>query len=327
MLNNELHLDESIFSDSPKMGALRDGFGKGLLEAGKQDESIVAACADLTGSTRMDLFKNEFPERFFEVGITEQHMAAFASGLASMEKLPFISSYAMFSPGRNWEQIRTTICYNDQPVIVVGSHAGVSVGPDGGTHQAIEDIALMRVLPRMTVVAPADEIQAYKATLELAKLRRPAYIRLAREKTLSFTTENTPFKIGEVYEIWRSQDPRITIFATGTSVPQALLAAKKLDDLGIGTIVINVPTIKPLDELRVLELAHETGKVITVENHQMYGGFGSAIAEVLVQNSPVPQRFVAVKDKFGQSGTPEELLEYYGLDSDSIVRVAQEFLM
>ncbi len=325
MLNGELFLDENFFKE-PKQEALRVGFGQGLLEAGREDARVVAACADLTGSTKMDLFRDEFPDRFFEVGITEQHMAAFASGLAAMGKIPFVSSYAMFSPGRNWEQIRTTVCYNDVPVKIVGSHAGISVGPDGGTHQAIEDIALMRILPRMIVLAPMDSVEAKKATLEAAKIDAPVYIRLARENTPVISTEKTPFKIGALYELWRSESPKLTIFATGTSVYQALRAAKELDDNGIGTIVLSVPSIKPLDKESVLMYAHETEKVLTVENHQLAGGFGSAIAEVLVEGRPVPMKMVGVKDKFGQSGKPEELLEYYELDVPAIVRASEELI-
>ena len=325
MLNSELFLDENFF-DNPKEEALRQGFGRGLLKAGQQDPRVVAACADLTGSTKMDLFRDEFPERFFEVGITEQHMAAFASGLAAMGKVPFISSYAMFSPGRNWEQIRTTVCYNDAPVKIVGSHAGISVGPDGGTHQAIEDIALMRILPRMIVLAPMDSVEAEKATLEAAKIDAPVYIRLARENTPIISTEKTPFEIGKVYELFRSDNPQVTVFATGTSVYQALRAAKELDENGVGSIVINVPTIKPLDKEAILMYAHETGRVLSVENHQIAGGLGSAIAETLVQEKPVPMKMVGVKDKFGQSGTPEELLEYYELDAPAIVKAAKELL-
>ncbi len=325
MLNSKLKLDENFFKE-PKQEALRVGFGKALLDLGKEDENVVAACADLTASTKMDAFAKEFPERFFEVGITEQHMAAFASGLAAMGKIPFISSYAMFSPGRNWEQIRTTVCYNNMPVKIVGSHAGISVGPDGGTHQAIEDIALMRVLPRMTVLAPMDSKEAYRATKAAARINTPVYIRLARENTPVISTDDTEFEIGKMYEIWRSDNPQITIFATGTSVHQALLAAKKLDDDGIGTLLVNVPTIKPLDELAALSFAQETDKVVTVENHQVSGGMGSALAELFARLYPVKMRFVGVQDKFGQSGTPEELLEYYELDSDAIVRIAKNFI-
>ena len=326
MLNPELFLDEKFFENA-KQGALREGFGEGLLEAGRSDARVVAVCADLTGSTKMDLFKNEFPDRFFEVGITEQHMAAFASGLAAMGKIPFISSYAMFSPGRNWEQIRTTICYNNQPVKIAGSHAGISVGPDGGTHQAIEDIALMRVIPRMIVLAPMDKTEAKKATVAAAKIDAPVYIRLAREKTPIISTEKTPFEIGRAYELWRSDKPQVTIFAIGTSVHQALFAAKELDEKGVGSIVVNVPTIKPLDEISILHLANETEKVVTVENHQVYGGFGSAISELISSSSrPLPIKFIGVKDKFGQSGTPEELLEYYELDKKAIIKKVKEFL-
>ncbi len=325
MLNPDLFLDENFFSE-PKQEALRVGFGRALLELGKSNPKVVAACADLTASTKMDAFRDAFPERFFEVGITEQHMAAFASGLAAMGKIPFISSYAMFSPGRNWEQIRTTVCYNDMPVKIVGSHAGISVGPDGGTHQAIEDIVLMRILPRMVVLAPMDSIEAEKATKAAAEIDAPVYIRLARENTPVISSKDTPFKIGEAYKLWESYEPGVTIFATGTSVHQALFAAEELEEQGIGSIVVNVPTVKPLDIDSVLMYAYETGKVVTVENHQIAGGFGSAIAEVLVQNKPVPMRFIGVRDRFGQSGTPDELLSYYELDKDAIIKTVLEFV-
>jgi len=232
----------------------------------------------------------------------------------------------MFSPGRNWEQIRTTACYNNVPVKIAGSHAGISVGPDGGTHQAIEDIALMRVIPRMVVLAPMDSNEAYRATLAAAEIDAPVYIRLARENTPVISTQNTPFEIGKVYELYRSDKPQVTIFATGTSVHQALFAAKELDEKGVGTIVVNVPTIKPLDRFAVVSLAHETGKVVSVENHQVAGGLGSAIAEVLAEEKPAPMRFVGVKDKFGQSGTPNELLEYYEIDKDAIIKTVKDFI-
>jgi len=326
MLNSELFLDENFFTKA-KQEALRVGFGRALKELGDKDPRVVAACADLTGSTKMDAFRDAHPDRFFEVGITEQHMAAFASGLAAMGKVPFVSSYAMFSPGRNWEQIRTTICYNNVPVKIVGSHAGISVGPDGGTHQAIEDIALMRILPRMVVLAPMDSLEAERATKATAEVDAPVYIRLARENTPIISSEKTPFKIGELYELWRSESPELTIFATGTSVHQALLAAKTLQDKeGIGSLLINVPTIKPLDIDAVLMYAHETERVITVENHQIAGGLGSAIAETLSTTKPVPMRMIGVKDKFGQSGTPEELLEYYELDSNAIIKTVKDFI-
>ncbi len=326
MLNSELFLDENFFTKA-KQEALRVGFGRALKELGDKDPRVVAACADLTGSTKMDAFRDAHPDRFFEVGITEQHMAAFASGLAAMGKVPFVSSYAMFSPGRNWEQIRTTICYNNVPVKIVGSHAGISVGPDGGTHQAIEDIALMRILPRMVVLAPMDSLEAERATKAAAEVDAPVYIRLARENTPIISSEKTPFKIGELYELWRSESPELTIFATGTSVHQALLAAKTLQDKeGIGSLLINVPTIKPLDIDAVLMYAHETERVITVENHQIAGGLGSAIAETLSTTKPVPMRMIGVKDKFGQSGTPEELLEYYELDSNAIIKAVKDFI-
>ncbi len=325
MLNAKLKLDENFF-DNPDKGALRDGFGRALADLGRVHETVVAACADLTESTRMHWFKEEFPDRFFEVGITEQHMAAFASGMASMGKVPYISSYAMFSPGRNWEQIRTTICYNNSKVVIVGSHAGVSVGPDGGTHQALEDVALMRVLPRMTVLTPADEYEAYKATIASFEIKGPVYIRLAREKTPIFTTKETPFEVGKINEIFRSENPNIVIFASGTSVHEALRAAQHLEKEGIGSIVANVSTVKPMDTEAIITLASETGRVVTIENHQVYGGMGSAIAEVLSVNLPTPMKMIGVQDKFGQSGSPEELLEYYGLNLQSIVEKIKEFL-
>ncbi len=325
MLNPDLFLDEKFFSE-PKQEALRVGFGRALLGLGKSNPKVVAACADLTGSTKMDSFRDAFPERFFEVGITEQHMAAFASGLAAMGKIPFISSYAMFSPGRNWEQIRTTVCYNDMPVKIVGSHAGISVGPDGGTHQAIEDIALMRVLPRMVVLAPMDSFEAERATKAAADIDAPVYIRLARENTPLISTNKTPFEIGKIYEIWRSDEPKLSIFATGTSVYQALRAAKALDEQGLGVILLSVPTIKPLDKEAVLMYAHETGAALTVENHQVAGGLGSVIAETLVEERPVPMKMLGVKDKFGQSGSPDELLEYYELDAPAVEKAAKELL-
>lgn len=295
---------------------IRKGFGKGLLEAGKHDEHVVAACADLTDSTQMSLFKEEFPDRFVEIGVAEQNLVTVGSGLAAMGKIPFVSSYAAFSPGRNWEQIRTTICLNDQPVKIVGSHAGVSVGPDGATHQMLEDIAIMRALPNMVVIAPCDSIEAEKATLAMAKDKRPNYIRLAREATPVFTTPGAPFEIGKAYVLATGAD--VTIIATGTMTYQALLASEKLYKEGIEAEVVHVPTIKPLDALTILESVKKTGRVVTAEEHQITGGLGGAIAELLSEHHPVPLRRVGVKDRFGESGTPEELFEHFGLTSKHI---------
>jgi transketolase len=227
---------------------IRNGFGEGLLVAAA-DARVVGLCADLTDSTKMNLFKKKFPERFIEMGVAEQNLASVASGMAAMGKIPFITSYAMFSPGRNWEQIRTTICYNDRPVKIAGSHAGVSVGPDGGTHQAIEDMALMRVIPRMVVISPCDAIEAKKATIALAKTKSPTYIRLAREKTPVITTEATPFEIGKAQILWSPATGKadVAIIATGALVYRALQVAKQLEKEKIGVTMVNLSTIKPLD--------------------------------------------------------------------------------
>lgn len=323
MLSSSLHLNEKIFSDKPDTAATRIGFGDGLLEAAKADERIVGLCADLTESTQMHKFRDAFPTRFVEIGVAEQNLAAVASGMAAMGKISFISSYAMFSPGRNWEQIRTTAAYNGMPVKIVGSHAGISVGPDGGTHQAIEDIALMRIIPRMTVIYPCDSHQARLATLAIAKDDKlPAYLRLAREKTPIITTPETPFEIGKAQELWRSATPKVALLATGTLVHNALMAAKKLEEQGIGSLVLNIHTIKPLDEAAVVAAAKECGAVITIEEHQIAGGLGGAVAEVLARSCPTRQAFIGVHDDFGQSGTMAELWKYYKLDTEAIIEAA-----
>lgn len=295
---------------------IRKGFGRGLLEAGKRWNNVVAACADLTDSTQMGLFKKEFPDRFVEVGVAEQNLVTLGSGMAAMGKIPFVSSYAAFSPGRNWEQIRTTICLNDQPVKVVGSHAGVSVGPDGATHQMLEDIALMRVLPNMVVLAPCDSVEAQKATLAMAADKRPNYLRLAREATPIITTEKTPFEIGPAYVFARGAD--VSIVATGTMTYQALLAAEQLYKDGIEAEVIHVPTIKPLDDATIIKSAKKTGAVVTAEEGQIIGGLGGAIAELLSEELPTPLRRIGMRDRFGESGDPRELLEHFGLDAKHI---------
>lgn len=295
---------------------IRKGFGKGLLEAGKRDVNVVAACADLTDSTQMSLFKAEFPDRFVEIGVAEQNLVTVGSGLAAMGKIPFVSSYAAFSPGRNWEQIRTTICLNDRPVKVVGSHAGVSVGPDGATHQMLEDIALMRVLPNMVVIAPGDAVEAEKATLAMATDNRPTYLRLAREATPVITTADTPFKIGDAYVFKPGNN--VTLITTGTMTYQALLAADLLQKDGISAEVIHVPTIKPLDAKTILASVRKTGAVVTAEEGQIIGGLGGAIAELLAEECPTPMKRIGMLDRFGESGAPNELLEHFGLDAKHI---------
>ena len=295
---------------------IRKGFGRGLLAAGLKDERVVGACADLTGSTAMDKFAQEFPDRFFEIGVAEQNLVTVGSGLAALGFVPFVSSYAAFSPGRNWEQIRTTICLNDQPVKIIGSHAGVYTGKDGATHQMLEDLALMRVLPNMVVLAPGDSVEAEKATLALAVDKRPGYMRLTREATPIFTTDKTPFAIGKAYVLMPGTD--ITIIATGTMTYQALLAAEKLYKDGIDAEVIHCPTIKPLDGATILASVQKTRAVVTVEEAQINGGLGGAVAELLGEELPAPLSRVGVRDRFGESGDPEELLEHLGLTAKHI---------
>lgn len=312
------NLNPKIFDTDVEQVPIRKGFGEGLVIAGEADKNVVGLCADLTESTQMHLFKNKFLERFVEIGVAEQNLASVASGMAAMGKIPFISSYAMFSPGRNWEQIRTTICYNNVSVKIAGSHAGISVGPDGGTHQAIEDIALTRIIPRMVVISPCDAIEAKKATVAAAKTNTPVYLRLAREKTPIITTEETPFEIGKAQIFRDSESPAVAIIATGALVHKALKVADLLSKEGIEVIVVNLATIKPLDTETILEVAKKAGKVVTVEEHQVAGGMGSAVAEFLAQNYAVPIEFIGVKDQFGQSGTPDELIEHYGMGESHI---------
>lgn len=301
---------------------IRKGFGRGLKKAGELDENVVAACADLTESTQMHLFKEAFPDRFIEIGVAEQNLVTVGSGLAAMGKIPFVSSYAAFSPGRNWEQIRTTICLNDQPVKIVGSHAGISVGPDGATHQMLEDIALMRVLPNMVVVSPCDSIEAEKATLALAKDKRPGYLRLAREATPIITTTETPFELGKAYIYAPGTD--ISIITTGTMTYQALAAAEMLFKDGIDAEVVHVPTIKPLDADTILGSVRKTKVVITVEEAQINGGLGGAVAELLGEEYPVRMKRIGIRDRFGESGKPDELLEKFGLTAKHIAMAAHE---
>jgi len=294
------------------------------LELGETNPNVVALCADLAESTRMLAFKEKYPKRYIELGVAEQNMATVASGLANYGKIPFMASYATFSPGRNNEQIRTTISLNNLAVKIVGSHAGLSVGPDGATHQALEDIALMRVQPNMTVISPCDEEEAYKATLAAASHPGPVYIRLAREKTPVMTAKETPFEIGKANVMWEADHaPEVVVFATGTLLHNALLAAKELEH-AVPVVVINIHTIKPLDADTILKYAKEAGAVVTVEEHQIAGGLGSAIAEVLAAHCPVPMEFVGVKDSFGQSGEPKELIEYYGMAPSHIAEAIRK---
>jgi transketolase len=272
----------------------------------------------------MNLFKEAFPDRFIEIGVAEQNLVTVGSGLAAGGKIPFVSSYAAFSPGRNWEQIRTTICLNDRPVKIVGSHAGVSVGPDGATHQMLEDIALMRVLPNMVVIAPGDSVEAEKATLAMAKDKRPNYLRLAREATPVITTEKTPFEIGKAYQYTEGGD--ITVVSTGTMTYHALVAAEKLYKEGIDVEVIHTPTIKPLDGVTILKSTKKTGRVITAEEGQINGGLGGAVAELLGEELPTKMIRIGMKDRFGESGKPEELLNHFGLTAKHMMLAAHKIM-
>ncbi len=331
MLSPDAKLAENIF-DKPAMASTREGFGKGVVEAGKADERVVVLTADLAESTQAHHFQEAFPGRFIQVGVAEQNMATVAAGMANYGKIPFITSYATFSPGRNWEQIRTTIAINNVPVIVCGMHAGVSVGPDGATHQALEDIAMMRTLPRFTVISPCDAEEGRKATIAAAKLGTPVYMRFGRDKTPIMTTTDSPFSIGKAQVVWqtevRTSDVRtstsVAIFATGPLVYNALLAARELEGQGVAVTVVNVHTIKPLDTDTILSLARTAGTVVTVEEHQIMGGFGSAIAELLAQECPTPIEFVGVHDQFGQSGEPKELIEHYEMGVSHIVAAVKK---
>lgn len=328
MLNKLQKLNPKLWDKDVEQIPIRKGFGQGLLEAGEKNPNVVGLCADLTESTTMNLFRNKFPNRFVEMGVAEQNLASVASGMSAMGKIPFISSYAMFSPGRNWEQIRTTICYNNRPVIIAGSHAGVSVGPDGGTHQAIEDIAITRVIPTMVVISPCDHIEARKATLASASIGKPVYIRLAREKTPVITTEASPFEIGKGQLCFGEKDEKaqVGIIATGALLYRALKVAEALSKEKILVKVLNISTIKPLDNEAVISLAKTTGRIVTVEEHQITGGLGSAVSETLSANFPVPIEFIGVRDLFGQSGTPDELLEHYGMGESHILAACKKVI-
>lgn len=317
-------LNPLLYSKDVEVEPIRAGFGRGLKLAGEHNENVVALCADLTESTQMHLFKEAFPKRFIEIGIAEQNLVTVASGLARAGKIPFTSSYAAFSPGRNWEQIRTTATLNNQPVKVVGSHAGVSVGPDGATHQMLEDIALMRVLPNMVVVAPGDSLEAEKATLALASNNKPSYLRLAREKTPIFSTQDAPFELGKAYVLKEGTD--VSLLGTGTMTYQLLIAAKLLETKGIHAEVVHVPTIKPLDQETILASARKTGRVVTAEEAQAAGGFGSAVTEFLSEVLPMPVKRIGINDRFGESGAPNELIEYFGLSGDKLAKTIEDFI-
>lgn len=321
MIRPDAKLVADVMAKDLEQKPTRDGYGTGVIEAAERDKSIVVMCADLTDSTRSMDFKKKFPERFIQAGIHEQFLAASAAGMALAGKTPFITSYAMFCPGRAWEQVRTTICLNDTNVKIIGSHAGVSVGPDGATHQAIEDIAIMRVIPNMTVIAPCDVIEAKKATLAIAAKHGPCYVRFAREKTPVFTTAATPFQIGKAIVMRDGKD--VALIACGPLVHNALKAADALAKEGVEATVINSHTIKPLDEDAIIEAARNCGAVVSIEEHQRAGGLGGSIAELLVRTLPTPQEFIGIDDRFGESGEPNELIEHFGMGVSHIIDAAK----
>lgn len=317
-------INPDVLNDDVAQDTIRAGFGRGLRAAGEANPQVVALCADLTESTQVSIFREAFPDRFIQTGIAEQNLVAVASGLALAGKIPFASSYAAFNPGRNWEQIKTTCSINDQPVKIVGGHAGIGVGPDGATHQMLEDIAIMRVLPNMVVVAPGDAIEAEKATRAIAENGKPSYIRLARVKTPIISMNESPFEIGRAYVLRGGYD--VSLMGTGVMTYQLLVAAKILADQGINAEVVHVPTIKPLDNDTILSSAHHTGRVVTAEEAQIAGGFGSAVAELLSEKMPTPLLRVGIHDRFGESGEPAELFDFFGLTGEHIARQVADFV-
>lgn len=317
-------MNEKVFEKDVEMKATREGYGDGLLILGAADPNVVVLSADLTESTRAQKFAEKYPARFVEMGVAEQNLAAVAAGLGVSGKTAFISSYATFSPGRNWEQIRTTICYNDSNVKIAGHHAGLMTGPDGATHEATEDIAIMRALPNMRVFVPCDWIEAKKATIAAGKLWGPTYIRFAREKSPTLTTESTPFTPGKAEIFWQSKKPEVAIVATGVLLHNAMTAAKELDEEGVGSIVVNMHTIKPLDDKKIAEVAKKCGAVVSVEEHQINGGLGDAVAGALGRSYPVPQEFIGMQNTFGESGNPWDLVNKYGMGVKDIKAAAKK---
>ncbi|MEK7453062.1 MAG: transketolase family protein [Patescibacteria group bacterium] len=324
MINKEMHLIENLFGEDIKNIPTRNGFGEGLVNAGKKNKNVLALCADLTDSTRMSYFQKEFPDRFFEMGVSEQNMAGVAAGMAVSGKVPFIASYGVFSPGRNWDQIRVSICYNNANVKIAGAHTGISVGPDGATHQALEDIAITRCLPNLVVMAPCDYIETRKAIEAAAEYKGPVYIRFARENDPVFTTVDTPFEIGKGNLLKEGSD--VAIIACGPLVYKALVVASILEKDGISVAVLNNHTISPIDKDAILNLAKKTGAIVTVEEHQINGGMGSAVCEVLSMGYPVPVEMVGMPNSFGESGSPNELLEKYGMSINGIKEAIKRVL-
>lgn len=326
MLNPSLKLNPKVFDKDVEMKPTRAGFGEGLLQLGETNPNIVGLSADLTESTYAHLFAEKFPERFFEIGVGEQNMAAVAAGLAVSGKIPFISSYATFSPGKNWETIRTTIIYNHANVKIAGHHAGIMTGPDGATHQATEDIAITRCWPGIEIYVPCDSIGGKKATIASAATTNPVYLRYTRDKTPVMTTEETPFEVGIMQDFWITDNPEVTIFAMGYMLHYALLAAKELEAEGFPVLVINASTIKPLDGEGIMRFTGHTKAIVTVEDHQVTGGLGGAIAEFLAKTNPLPMEFIGLQDTFAESGKPAELVEKYGMGVTSIKEAVKKVI-
>lgn len=328
MLNPYLKLNQKLFDEDGEQKATRAGYGTGLVKLGETNPHVVVLSADLTESTHAHLFAKKYPERFFEIGVAEQNMAAIAAGLGVSGKIPFISSYATFSPGKNWETIRTTIVYNQANVKIAGHHAGIMTGPDGATHQATEDIASTRCWPNIQIIVPADSIEAEKATVIAGNTEGPFYLRFTRDKTPIITTPETPFELGKIQTYWVSENPQVTIIATGYMLYYALLAAKELEqnDARTNVLVANAATIKPLDVKSLSDLAKQTGAFVTVEDHQVAGGLGGAIAEWSVKNNPLPMEFIGLQDTFAESGTPKELLEKYDMGVKSIKEAVKKVI-
>lgn len=334
MLNSEIKLNERLFDDDVVQASIRDGYGQGLLVLGLENPNVVVLSADLKESTRAHHFAEKFPERFFEMGVAEQNMAAIAAGLGISGKIPFISSYATFSPGRNWEQIRTTIAYNNSNVKIAGHHAGVSVGPDGATHQAIEDVATMRAMPNMMVIVPADSIEARKATIAAAHVWGPVYLRFSREKSPIMTTDESPFIPGKAHVLWdpslasgpRGKKPQVALVGCGLLLYNALRAAQALEKEKVGVMVINSHTVKPLDEELIVAAAKKCGAVVTIEEHNVMGGLGGAVAETLAREYPVPMEFIGMQNAFGESGAPAELIKKYGMEVSDIIHAVRQVL-
>ena len=317
-------ISNQVGTEEIEMLPTRQGFGEGLVELGRRDPHVVALTADLADSTKVAAFKKEFPDRFFEVGVAEQNLMGVAAGLALSGKVPFISSYAVFSPGRNWDQLRVSVAYSNANVKIAGAHTGVSVGPDGATHQALEDIAITRVIPNLVVVAPCDSLQTKKATIAIGEHQGPVYFRFTREKSPVFTTEETPFEIGKAQVMKDGSD--VVVIGCGPVLYGGLLAALELEKQGISVMVINNHTIKPMDSETIIAAARKCKAVVTLEEHQVSGGMGSAVCEVLAREYPVPVEMVGMQDTFGESGEPDELIEKYGMGKNSVIKAIKKVI-